>query len=68
MRILSSFLGWFRYSKKINCEEKDQPRRSSRSKGHAKDEEKSKNSSKRKPKSPPIPMAYFPIGSQLSRL
>ncbi|KAL3740744.1 hypothetical protein ACJRO7_021941 [Eucalyptus globulus] len=27
-----------------------------------------KNSSKRKSKPPPIPMAYFPIGSNLSRL
>ncbi|KAI6704533.1 hypothetical protein NL676_007495 [Syzygium grande] len=27
-----------------------------------------KNNSKRKSKSPPIPMAYFPIGSNLSRL
>ncbi|KAI3419256.1 uncharacterized protein J3R85_013246 [Psidium guajava] len=27
-----------------------------------------KNSSKRKSKPPPIPVAYFPAGSQLSRL
>ncbi|KAI3419255.1 uncharacterized protein J3R85_013245 [Psidium guajava] len=27
-----------------------------------------KNSSKRKSKPPPIPVAYFPIGSNLSRL
>ncbi|KAL3740742.1 hypothetical protein ACJRO7_021939 [Eucalyptus globulus] len=58
-------------SRVISCEGGDHSNKSSSisKDGHVVGEAKlNKNSSKRKSKPPPIPMAYFPIGSNLSRL
>ncbi|KAF8030121.1 hypothetical protein BT93_E2526 [Corymbia citriodora subsp. variegata] len=58
-------------SRVISCEGEDHSNKSSSisKDSHVKGEaELKKNSSKRKSKPPPIPVAYFPIGSNLSRL